>query len=141
MPESAGGPFFDRANGQGMIIGPLKQEGAYDWEEWENRVVLEDETHSLPDWARFYDGKWGMDAIMDLLGFTAPRFPSFQNNSDMWYHPAKWAGITEAAPPATTPRVIVIMSSGTISVSSSIFFIGLTASKGSEITASMIPSI
>ncbi len=95
LPESAGGPFFDRANSLGMMLGSLKLEGASDWEEWENRVILEDEAHSLSDWARFYDGKWGMDAITDKTGFDGPRFPPFQSDNDKWYHPAKWAGIME----------------------------------------------
>ena len=89
--------FSDRANGQGMLIGPFKITGTSDFEskEWENRVILEDETHSLPGWARYYDGKWGMDAILGKVGFDGPRFPPFQSNSDKWYHPAKWAGIQE----------------------------------------------
>lgn len=88
------GPLVDRANGTGMIIGPLKPEGAYDWKEWEKRIILEDETHSLPNWAKFYKGKWGMDSVIDELGFTGPRFPPFQDDNNIWYHPAKWAKVS-----------------------------------------------
>lgn len=83
----------DMANGSGRTIGSFRL-GATS--EWENRVILEDETHSLPDWARFYDGRWGMDATTDEFGFSGPRFPPFQtslSSSDRWNHPAKWAGI------------------------------------------------
>jgi hypothetical protein len=92
------GAFYDIANGSGMTIGPSRSEGAFEWAEWEKRVIVEDESRSLPDWARFYNGKWGMDATTDIFGFSAPRFPPFQNSqssSDKWHRPAKWAGIKE----------------------------------------------
>lgn len=101
------GPFVDRANGLGMIIGPLKPEGAFEWEKWKNRIIMQDETHSLPDWGKFYDGKWGMDAIVDKFGFSGPRFPPFQSDSDKWHRPAKWAGV----PPLLLANITSVDSS------------------------------
>jgi len=95
VSEACLGGLCDMANGSGRVIGSSTW---VETSEWVKRVILEDETHSMPDWARFYDGKWGIDATTDTFGFSGPRFPLFQTSpygDDKWHNPAKWAGIEE----------------------------------------------